>query len=60
MLQYLLDLNILFIFEKLRLILWNPKTEIPKGLNEIEINEKENLFVLESFCLIYKVSNQKL
>lgn len=46
-LQYLLDLNILFISEKLSLTLWNLKIEMSKGLNKIEINEKEALFILE-------------
>lgn len=40
-----MDLNILFIAGKLSLTLWNLKTEISKGLNEIEISEKEALFI---------------
>lgn len=40
-----MDLNILFIFGKLSLTLWNLKVEICKGLNNIEINEKEALFI---------------
>lgn len=46
-LQYLMDLNILFMSERLSLTLWNLKVGISRGLNEIEINEKEALFVLE-------------
>jgi hypothetical protein len=44
-LQYVVDLNILFISDQLSLTLWNLKLEISKGLNEIEINVKEALFI---------------
>lgn len=40
-----MDLNILFISDKLSLTLWNMKIEISKGLNQIKINEKEALFI---------------
>lgn len=40
-----MDLNILFIFDKPSLTLWNLKIEISKGLNKIEINEQEALFI---------------
>lgn len=60
-LQYIMDLNILFISDKLSLTLWNLKIEISKGLNKIEINEKEALFIYGyHLLLIYKVSNLEL
>lgn len=60
-LQYIMDLNILFISDKLSLTLWNLKIEISKGLNKIEINEKEALFIYGyDLLLIYKVSNLEL
>lgn len=40
-----MDLNILFIYDKFSLTLWNLKIEISQGLNEIKINEKEALFI---------------
>lgn len=60
-LQYIMDLNILFISDKLSLTLWNLKIEISKGLNKIEIKEKEALFIYGyDLLLIYKVSNLEL
>lgn len=56
-----MNLIILFIFDKFSFILWDLKIEIFKGLNEIEINEKEVLFIYGLFLfLIYKVSNLEL
>jgi hypothetical protein len=42
-----MDLNILFIPDKFSLTLWSLQIEIPKGLNQIEVNEIEALFVCE-------------
>lgn len=56
-----MNLTILFIPDKLSLTLWDLKTEISKGLNEIEINEKEALFIYGLLSpLIYKASNLEL
>lgn len=56
-----MDLNILFIPDKLSLTLKSLKSEVSKGLNEIEINEKEALFIYgELSPLIYKVSSLQL
>lgn len=60
-LQYIQDLNILFIPDKFSLTLWNPQTEIYQGLNQIEVNETEALFVCEQITLhLFITSNLKL
>lgn len=45
--QCIMDLNILFIPDKFSLTLWSLRTEISKGLNQIEVSEVEALFVCE-------------
>lgn len=50
-LQYIMDLNILFIPDEFSLTLWSLKIEISKGLNQIEVNEIEALFVCEQIPL---------
>lgn len=50
-LQCIMDLNILFIPDKFSLTLWSLKTEISKGLNQIEVSEVEALFVCEQIPL---------